>query len=91
MQHWDSVGFAICQLGLSLIQIFGLSQIARPPLKIHNDKVGESTHPYPVYPVTEGHHKNSTTSLQSITWTWLALNNIVLNPIEGHIITVQKN
>ena len=53
-------------LGLSKIQLSGLSQIARPTLKIHNNEEedepqGKSTHPYSDYPVhqaaPENHHK----------------------------------
>ena len=61
MQHWDSVGFAISQLGLSQIQQFGLSQIPWRYTSTKEEEVsqGESAHPYPDYLVSqaalEGH------------------------------------
>ena len=67
--HWDFVGFASSQFGHSQIQQFGhsqnqqsrLRQIPKPSLKTHINK-GESTHPYPDYPVSQAapefHHEN---------------------------------
>ena len=40
----NTVGFVISQFGLRQIQQFGLSQIARSPLKIQNDEEEEPKH-----------------------------------------------